>query len=66
MIDYGYGAGELRALAWAVLLVLFGGLIARYKGNPSLHGESGRFGHSELLPGVQLGDGSGIASLPAG
>ena len=28
-IGYGYGAGELRALGWAVLLVLFGGLIAR-------------------------------------
>ena len=57
-IGYGYGAGELRALAWAVLLVLFGGLIARYKGKPSLHGEKPGIWYSidMLLPGIQLGE----------
>ena len=55
-IGYGYGAGELRALYWAVLFILFGGLIALFKAKPLADGEQPGFWYAidMLLPGIQL------------
>ena len=55
-IGYGYGAGELRALVWAVVLVFIGGVIARCTGELCPDGQRLGFWYSAdlLLPGVQL------------
>ena len=57
-IGYGYGSGELLALLWAVLAVLLGGLIARWKGEPRPDGERPGYWYSidMLLPGIQLSE----------
>ena len=53
-IRYGYGAGELRALLWALLAVMIGGTIARCKGLPWCDGIW--YSIDMLLPGIQLSE----------
>ena len=55
-ICYGYGAGELYALMWALLVVLIGSIVARRE---TRWPWCDRFWYSidMLLPGIQLSDG---------
>ena len=55
-IGYGYGAGEIYALFWAVVLVFIGGVIARCTGESCPDGQRLGFWYSadSLLPGVHL------------
>ena len=57
-IGYGYGAGELRALAWALLIVLIGTVVARYNGSRWPDGDRPGFWYSldRLLPGIRLSE----------
>ena len=56
-IGYGYGAGELRALYWALLFLLVGTAVARLQG-PRANGERVGFWYSldMLLPGMWLSE----------
>ena len=55
-VGYGYGAGELCALVWALFFVLTGGVIARCTEEALPDGQRVGFWYSAemLLPGVQL------------
>ena len=57
-IGYGYGAGELRALGWALLIVLIGTVVARCNGSRWPDGERPGFWYSldRLLPGIRLSE----------
>ena len=57
-IGYGYGAGELRALYWALLLLLLGAVVARSQGPQGPDGERLGFWYSldMLLPGMRLSE----------
>ena len=57
-IGYGYGAGELYALYWALLLLLVGTVVARYQGPQRPQGERLGFWYSldMLLPGIRLSE----------
>ena len=65
-IGYGYGAGELRALLWALLLVLIGTAVARCHGPHLPDGERPGFWYSldMLLPGIQLSERHAKLKLP--
>ena len=54
-IRYGYGAGELCALLWALVFVLIGGVIARCKKGWSWC-DSLWYSVDRLLPGIQLSE----------
>ena len=53
-IGYGYGAGELRALLWALVAIMIGGMIARCKGLSWCDGLW--YSIDMLLPGIQLSE----------
>ena len=57
-IAYGYGAGELRALYWALGLLLLGTVVARSQGPQRPDGERLGFWYSldMLLPGMWLSE----------
>ncbi len=65
-IGYGYGAGELYALLWALLFVLIGTAIARSHGRILPNGERLGFWYSldMLLPGMQLSEWHAKIDLP--
>ena len=56
LIGYGYGAGELLALIWAIPLIWTGGVVAQSKGQPRSNDERPGFWYSldMLLPGIWL------------
>ena len=58
VIGYGYGAGELRALAWALLFLLAGWIVARCKQDEGPESRDNRLGFwysfDMLLPGIWL------------
>ena len=58
VIRYGYGAGELWALAWAMPFFLLGGVLARRSGEPERYGKKIGFWYSldMLLPGIWLSE----------
>ena len=67
-IGYGYGAGELRALCWALLLLLVGTVVARCQGPQWPEGERLGFWYSldMLLPGIRLSEQHARLELPRG
>ena len=67
-IGYGYGAGELRALYGALLLLLLGTTVARFQGPQWLDGERLGFWYSldMLLPGFRLTERYARVELPRG
>ena len=67
-IGYGYGAGELRALCWVVLLLLVGTVVARCQRPRGSDGELLGFWYSldMLLPGIWLIERHARIELPRG
>ena len=55
---YGYGAGELWALPWALLFVAIGTIVARYNGSRWPDGERPGFWYSldRFLFGIRLSE----------